>query len=553
MFTWIQRYFQRHFGIIFALILAAMAIPLVVVFAPSAGIGQGDRKIATREVFGYNLGSQEDQARLFGDANLSATMQLGYAGIGGEQLQAYALQRAAALQLANEWHIPASTKDEIADYIKTLRTFSTPEGGFDAKRYAGFVESLKSGSQISQSDVSRIFNDDVRAEKVRTILAGPGYVLDADVESQLKRIETTWTLGVATIAYDSYKPDINPTNDQLAKFFGENSFRYEISPRVSAIYVAFPKSAYAAQITVTEDELHALFESSPGRFTKPSADGKSTVPATTADFALVRSQVENTLRNAKAQRLATKAASDLTLAIYESKLSNDPAVLTSFLAAHQVKELPLQPFTESDGPSELGNSADVAEAAFKLNAERFYSDAIPVSDGAVMLFWKDTLPARTPLLSEVLAKVTADYIDNEKRKQFVELGRRVKSSLETKLKAGDTFANAIKAVASANAVQITTKEVKPFSLSNPPKEDEFTQFNVLENLNQGSVSDMIITRESGVLVHAAGKQLPDLNPANPQYAQIRRQIAAYTSRMSVNTLLSEMVAKELAKSEPKLN
>ena len=64
---------------------------------------------------------------------------------------------------------------------------------------------------------------------------------------------------------------------------------------------------------------------------------------------------------------------------------------------------------------------------------------------------------------------------------------------------------------------------------------------------------MIITRESGVLVHAAGKQLPDLNPANPQYAQIRRQIAAYTSRMSVNTLLSEMVAKELAKSEPKLN
>jgi peptidyl-prolyl cis-trans isomerase D len=553
MFTWIQRYFQRHFVIIFALILAAMAIPLVVVFAPSSGIGQGDHKVATRDVFGYNLGSQEDQARLFGDANLSATMQLGYAGISGEQLQAYALQRAAALQLANEWHIPASTKDEVADYIKTLRAFSTPEGSFDAKRYAGFVESLKSGSQIKQADVSRIFGDDVRAEKVRGILSGPGYVLDADVESQLKRIATTWNLDVATIAYDSYKPAINPTSDQLAKFFGENSFRYEISPRVSATYVSYPSSAYSSQITVTEDELRALFEADPARFTKPSADGKSTTAATTADFVLVRSQVESALRLTKAQRLATKAASDLSLAIYESKLSNDPTVLASFFAANRVKELPLQPFTQTDGPAELGGSAQVANAAFKLNAERFYSDAIPVNDGAVVLFWKDTLPARTPLLSEVQTKVTADYIDNEKRKQFVELGRRLKASLEAKLKAGETFAEAAKAVASANAVQITVKDVKPFSLSNPPGDDEFTQFNVLENLSQGGVSDMVITRESGVLVHAAGKQLPDLTPTNPQYVQTRQQIAAYTARMSVNTLLGEMVTKELAKSEPKLD
>jgi len=104
MFTWIQRYFQRHFGIIFALILVAMAIPMVVIFAPSSGIGQGDKKIATREVFGYNLGSQEDQARLFGDANLSAMLQLGYTGLNEGQLQQYAFQRAAALHLAKELH-----------------------------------------------------------------------------------------------------------------------------------------------------------------------------------------------------------------------------------------------------------------------------------------------------------------------------------------------------------------------------------------------------------------------------------------------------------------
>lgn len=556
MFTWIQRYFQRHFGIICVLILAAMAVPLVVVFTPSSGIGQGDRTIASRTVFGYNLASQEDQTRLFGDANLSATMQLGYAGINGEQLQQYALQRAAALHLADEWHIPASTQAEVTEYIKSLRTFSTPEGGFDAQRYAGFRESLKAGGRITEGDVSRIFAADVRADKVRKILAGPGYVLDADVDIQLKRIETVWTLGVASIAYDSYDPAIKPTNDQLAQFFGENSFRYEIGPRVSATYVAFPTTDYLPTVSVTEDEVRALFEADLARFQKPAAtaeDAKATAAAGPADFALVRDQVESSLRRTKAQRLATKAASDLSLAFYESNLSNDPATLASFLSAHRAKEISLKPFTRTEGPAELSHSADVAEAAFKLNEERFYSDAITVADGAVLLLWKETMPARTPLLTEVMTKVTADYVENEKRKQFVELGRSVKTHIEARLKAGDDFASAAKSAASAKSVEIETKTLAPFALSNPPAEDAFAQYNVLENLSRGAVSDMVITREAGILVHAVDKQLPDLNPANPKYAETRAQIAAFTSQMSAGSILGEMVQQELAKSEPQLN
>ena len=194
MFTWIQKYFQRHFGIICFLILGAMGIPLIVVFAPSDGIGQGDQKAFVREVFGYNLGSQQDQARLFGDANLSATLQLGYAGVSGEQLQQYAFQRAAALHLADERNIPATTPAEITEAIKDMRVFRNEDGKFDAQRYATFRETLKTGTRITEADVTRVIADDVRAEKLRTILAGPGYVLDADVAAQLARIETTWTL-----------------------------------------------------------------------------------------------------------------------------------------------------------------------------------------------------------------------------------------------------------------------------------------------------------------------------------------------------------------------
>ena len=98
MISWIQRYFQHHFRIVFALVLLATIISFIIAFGPGSSVGRGgQRTVITREFFGYNLGSQEDQGRLFGDANLSATLQTGNSSIDSSDLQNYALQRTAAL------------------------------------------------------------------------------------------------------------------------------------------------------------------------------------------------------------------------------------------------------------------------------------------------------------------------------------------------------------------------------------------------------------------------------------------------------------------------
>ena len=557
MFTWIQKYFQRHFAIICVLVLGAMGIPLIVVFAPSDGIGQGGQKAFVREVFGYNLGSQQDQARLFGDANLSATLQLGYAGVSGEQLQQYAFQRAAALHLADERNIPATKPTEIAESIKGLRVFSNEEGNFDAQRYASFRENLKAGARITEADVTRVIADDVRAEKLRTILAGPGYVLDADVAAQLARNETTWTLSIAEADYTKFNPSIEADTDVLAKFFGDNTFRYEIGPRVRLRYIDFPAAKYLDQVTTNEDELKAFFEANPLRFEKPAVGDTPPGPATSADFEIVRADVEAQLKLAKARELATHEASDLTLAFYQNTekgtLFNDQAVIDSFLAANNVSTKTLAPFTIEEGPNELGNSADVTTAAFKLSERRFYSDAIPVQNGAVILLWQEILPSRMPLMSEVLAKVTADYTETEKRKRFVASGKVIQSTLTSRLDAGDYFATAAQTASNATGVTLDVKSLSPFTPSNPPEANEFSTYGPLETLQKGQVSAMIIKDQKGVLVYAADKQLPDLTTANPLYQQTRDQIAVTTSRLGVSKYLEQLVRVELEKSMPPVN
>lgn len=558
MISWIQRYFQHHFRSIFAVLLAGVIISFVFTIGASPGIGRSGREVMERHFFNYDLNLPEDQQRLFGEAQISAQLQVGaFGGLDADQIQNYAFQRGATLHLADEWHIPAATPAEIADAIKNLRMFAGADGQFDAKAYATFRDNLKTNPRgLSEADIARVLGNDVRADKVNKLLAGPGYVLPADIKHQLERADTSWTLATATADYAGFKVDLKPTDADLTKFFEENAFRYEIPPRMVATYVDFPAASYVAGMTVTEADARAYYDQNPSRFPKPPeakpAEAKTPPPAVAnpaADFAAVRPQVEAALKLERARKLAVKAASDLTVALFEARVTNGPA-LDALLAGRTLVPKPLAPFTREAGPAELGGSPEIAAEAFKLNADRFVSEALATPGGAAVLFWKDTQAARKPLFTEVREKVSTDYLENEKRKRFVELGKSIKSQLEARLKAGDTFEQAV-AAASAAGVKLETKAVPPFTLRDRPQDLDYSILGTLERLNKGQVSDMAIGADKGLFVYAVDKKAPDLSEANPRYAEARTQLASYSSRMGASAYISELVQRELKKSEPK--
>lgn len=549
MISWIQKYFQHHFRLIFAIMLIAMVVPLIWIFNASSGIGRTDRQVHERKVFGFNLASQEDQARLIGDATLSAQMQAGYVPA-GPQVEKYAFNRAATLELADQLHIPASSKQEIADYIKTLGVFAGQDGQFDAARYGAFRDSLRGNPRMNEASVSRVLGDDIRASKVQGLLVGPGYVLPAEVKSHLEQADASWTLGVATIDYASYNPPV-PINDlALTKFYEDNIFRYEIPTRVDVSVADFPVTDQLAKVTVTEAEVRALYDSNPARFPKPGADPKNAKPDPAADFAAVRPQVETTLKVERARGLATKAASDFSYTAYERKLVPGTPAFDEFLASQKIRLKALAPFTREDGPAEFAGSKTIANEAFKLGTDRLFSDAVSAPAGAVVLFWNGLQPARKPALAEVRAKVTSDYVDGEKRKRFVELGRAVRGAIEARLKAGDTFAAAVAAAAASNSVKIDSKMLPAFSRRQPPQDLDYAVFGTLDRLEKGRVSDMVIAKEHGLIVFAADKKLPDLPQTDPKYAAARSQLAFATGQVAASAYLDERVASELKKSEP---
>lgn len=545
MISWIQRTFQQHFKWLFLALLIVVIISFVFITNASSGLGHTAKKSPTRPFFGLNLGSAEDTQGLVKDANLSVAlhgMQMQSEG----QFQQYALQRKAALHLAGQLNLPAPSDAQLAAHIQTLAAFSGPDGKFDPKRYADFRDSLKTNPQLREADVSRVLADDVTYREVLKLLSGPGYVLPADVQSQLDRIDALWTLETVAVDYAGYKPSVAVTDEALSQYFEYNAARYRVAAKVGVSYVDFPASAYAPAVTFTEEGLRAYYDANSARFLAPLGD-KAPSPGDAA-YAAVRAKVEEAYRLERARTLAESAASDLAVALYEAKVTAE--TLPAFLASRNLTPKRLAPFNTEDVPAELGASPRVALEALKTGPEHLVSDPVNTGRGSALLLWNETIPPRQPALAEVKERVTADYVEAERRKLFAEAGRTLRDALAARLKSGDTLEKAVAASAGVIPAKLTTKKIAPFALSAPPSDMDYTLYSALEGLQKGALSPMLATADRGLIVYAADKQSPAADPASAKFAEARTRIASYTASRNGSALLAAIVEAELAKSEP---
>ena len=100
-------------------------------------------------------------------------------------------------------------------------------------------------------------------------------------------------------------------------------------------------------------------------------------------------------------------------------------------------------------------------------------------------------------------------------------------------------------------MKLESKTIPAFTLRTLPQDVDYSVFSMLERLEKGQVSDMVINADKGVFVYAIDKKAPDLSDANPQYVTTRAQLATYNSRLGSSSYITELVERELKKSEPK--
>jgi len=549
MISWIQRTFQRHTKLVFLFLLIAITIPFIFTIGAAPGIGSaGSNKMLDRPFFGVNLDNPEQARRVFTDASLSAQLKTGYNALQGAQAQQYALQRIAGLALAEQLHLPNPTADQVAKYVASLRAFQNEQGQFDQKRYTTFGDALKTGGQLTIADVNRVLRDDVRLELLSKVVGGPGYVMTRDVKQQLIQSDSVWTVQVATLDYASFSPAITASEDALKKFHEENSFRYDVPARPRFGYVEFKGANFQPPVGPTEAEMRAFYTSNINSFPAPvDAAKKEAVPALadkTDNFPKVRAQVEAAMRNSASARLASKAANDLTLAIFERKLTANSPELAAFLTSQHLTVITVPSFVPDNPPEDKAWLGAYTEQIMRLGKDRFFSDPLPTQDSFVVLLWNENLPEYKPLFNEVRERVTADFKDSEKRRLFIAQGKILHAQLQAAAKNPAGF------VSAAAAAKLDVKSYANFTLRQPPQDLPSAAYSALQGLEAGQVTEMSAAADKGFFLFAQEKKLPDLSPTSPRYVEMQKQLMLFTAGTNENSYLGSLVESELKRTAP---
>lgn len=564
MISWIQRSFHHHFKWLFIALLALVIISFVFITNASSGLGRGgDRKLPPRPFFGVDLAKPDQQRQFFSDANLSLYLRFNpQADIPPAELEQYALNRHAALHLAEQLGLPEAGQEAIIAHIRTLRAFAGPDGQFDPKRYAEFTDSLKTNPRITEGDVSRIIAEDVRVAAYEALLAGPGYVLPSDVADILAQRDTTWTLAVASVDGSAFAPGIDTSDTTLRAWFDARAREYQVPARVSVASITVPAAKFADTVTLTDAEVRTAYDANPARYPAPPDVSKEIKldPATGKDlnadaaFNSVRALVEADLRKRRAGQAALSAASDINVQIREQNIQ--PSGLAAFLAKHPGLTLDeAGPVGTGAVPALLGGasaSPDIATEALRLSAERPYSNPVAIPAGAAILVWRENIAPHDPALSEVREKVLADYQAAEKRRLFSEAGRKLQETVASAIASGKSFAEAVNSAATAAGLKVEVKTPAPFSLSGQfPQDLDYSALQALQTLSKGKVSDFISSgADRGTLVYALDQQIPAADPASTAYTELHQRLADNLGQANSRALISALAQGELAKSAP---
>ncbi|MBL4575032.1 MAG: hypothetical protein JKY51_02905 [Opitutaceae bacterium] len=546
MISWLQTRFQKHYQVLFIVLLAVLIVSFVFTIGEFPGLGSGQPTVKERNFFGTPLNSEKEQRDFFRAAEVSAYLQTSRQRFNSEQIKEYAFHRATTLHLADQLHIPNPTEEQKEAYIQTLPIFMGTDGVFDLIVYNDFLDNLSTSQNLQEATIARIIIDDYRMIETQKLLGGPGYALPSETSAQLARTKTKWTVGQATLEIGDLSFSITPSEEELIEYFKANTFSYEIPEKMEVTYVAFNSERYFDQIDPPDEAfLQNYFELNKTRFKKPRASeidvAQPDAIEEEATFEEVRTQVELEIKLVEARNRAIQEASDFAYNLFEK---NIPRGSGEFSTAISTKGLVLKvvpAFSSTETPEQGLWNQQIVNEAFKLSEKHWFSDPLSVGNSTIIIFYNDRLISYIPEFNYVRDTVTKDFRAAQEKEQFIERGKELQTNLSEQLAAGNSFSDA------AEKAGLKTQTWPAFTLRAPPSGFDYSLLARLEQISAGEISDMIVNAETGTFLYVESTEVPKGVSEGEDFDQTSSQLAQLNANTQQNLIIREMLRQEITK------
>jgi len=552
MISWLQTNFQKHFRVLFIVLLGVIIVAFVFTIGAAPGIGDGRNQDRNIQFFGNEFSTDSQRQEFFNAAYYSALLT--GAPLNQDQLTQYAFNRAAALHLADLHNIPGPNSEQLTEHIQQLGMFQGPDQTFSREAYVRFRDEIRASGNISEGALSLIIADDYRVNKVFDGLSSPGFVLESEVIQDLVLDQTVWSVNVAEYDFANFSPEIDYSKEKLEAFYAQNSFRYASPTRRTISFVEFKALDHIAEVEVTEENLQDYFARNSYKYTKtveapPSEDPEAepappiTEPAT---FEESRDQVEFDFKLEEAKKIGQTKAENLALALVEA---DNALGTTDSLSVERIESLiekrgyqtkRTTPFARNETPIGLNWSQNLIALSFQLTENHIYSQPVIEGDSTFVLYLESENEEFVPNFKTVEPRVRENYAEDE--------ARRLRSSK------GQELADALKAV-DADSFK-TEAEARGLTVS---EYNEFKRRDTVEGLDAGlifsaseleedGVSDATIREDKAYIVQVTKKEIPEITSDDEEYTTRMEALKSNYEQYAVSQYISKLTNDELVRS-----
>ena len=520
--TWLQAATQKHHRLIFGFLLVVVVISFVFYTGtdPNQPTFRGDTKY-----MGVDLGNPRAIER-FDD-----TLRLSGFPVQGERRTYEICLAIARKHLADQLEIPTPSDAIIQERVKEILVRGAAGATVDPKSWEAFVSRLQLELGCDRAEAlarfETVLRDQLRWEKASNLLAGPGHAAPAEVRRALEELGTRWTVQVAALASQAFKPEIPEDLVKAKAYFTANIERYRIATRLQVKAATFPAPAPAKRV-VTDEEIQAHaynFAAELG-----IADGK------VADE-VSRRKVEITARI-----LALEGVQEQCVNLSDRLIERFPSVdqmpptadILAWVAAQKGTLRDLPAFSADESPSSPGIPAAAMRAASGLaDSTGWHTEFYPTPAGPVLLVVSERIPSRLPEFEEVRTSVLTDWRESERGRLLLLRAKEAGDALSAAVKAGKAFETAAREL----GLTLPTAPA-PFTAADIPESVRGTTVSTLSALSEageGKVTSAIrVAGGDFVYLRATARVLTPVDPASEAF---RNALGNLARRQAQTTLL----------------
>ena len=427
----------------------------------------------------------------------------------------------AALEVAERDGLSA-TEAEVQAVIRGERSFQA-NGGFSFELYQRLLRENSLTPERFEEQLQR------RVTLVRigqAVLGSAAWTSPMELDRALADMTDVFTVRVAKFTQTGAEAAAVKLDDAgLRKWYDANVKSLELPERIKVRYVRFDATdkAVLAKMSVTEDEMRDLYDSTVDRYTSTDTNGVETVKK----FEEVKDRVEQELRQIAAVQFFE---TNLTYRAYATKAAKGSSRLDE-IAKEDGRKVEVSDWFTVDGTYQDGFMRRIEQMFPKANG---FAEAVAeldpssddlrynvvTSDRAVWLIEKaETSPKHTPSFEEAKNAIRPRALRDAKADAF-------KASVEAVAKKGAAAVEAVKGV-STNI----TFSVADLRQSGSQFEDSFAVARAAMKLHPGEVSEFTLTGTGrAILVVCKERVAGDATKAMILRSQVRDDLATLQMR-----------------------